>query len=83
MTRKLILAQEPGGSDAVRDIPTQKLTLNIEEACKYVGVCRKSLNQLLDDKTIPYILVGKRRRIPVHALVKTLANIQAKGKVSD
>jgi excisionase family DNA binding protein len=52
--------------------------LNTSEAAKYIGLSRRTLQRLLDDRQIPYRQVNKRRIIAKHVLDRWLEGGDAK-----
>ena len=57
---------------------TEKLTLNVSEACVRLGVSKPSLYQAIKKGEVPVIKIGHRLLIPISALERHLANAGSK-----
>lgn len=47
--------------------------MTVEQACEWIGLSRAKLYQLMEQGRLPYVKVGKARRIPKQALVEFAA----------
>lgn len=47
--------------------------LTIEKACEWLGLSRAKVYQLMDRGELPYVKIGRARRIPKRALVEFAA----------
>lgn len=47
--------------------------LNVEQACEWTGLSRAKLYQLMDKGELPYVKIGRARRIPKQALIEFAA----------
>ena len=54
-----------------------KATFTVKEAAAYLGIGRNKAYELVNDKAIPSIRIGKQFRIPVKALDRWLDTASA------
>lgn len=47
--------------------------LNVEQACEWTGLSRAKLYQLMEKGELPFVKIGRARRIPKRALIEFAA----------
>jgi excisionase family DNA binding protein len=57
-----------------RTMTTERLTMNVSEACEKLGLSAPSLRKALKRGEIPHLRIGARILIPISALNKYLAS---------
>ena len=54
-----------------------KATFTVKEAAAYLGIGRNKTYDLLNERAIPYVRIGKQFRIPIKALDRWLETASA------
>jgi excisionase family DNA binding protein len=62
-----------------RTMTTERLTMNVSEACEKLGLSAPSLRKALKRGEIPHLRIGARILIPISALNKYLASVGKAG----